>query len=167
MAPIMLIPPKSTTRRTRAVKIAPNAPNCKVDNALQMQPLSFLSPSPVKATTKNVIIRNPTASPKPIHKKSGKIVIVPVTFRTSATIPAIRLTIRPEAVQPILQLQLKKPIISPPITVYAKLLIMLLRMALVCDKIIVILANSILNRVTLQFKSSIISVKRGVILWIK
>ena len=118
MAPIMLIPPKSTAIRTRAVKIAPNAPICKVDKARQMQPLSFLSSS-VKAATKNVTIRSPTAIPKPIQAKRGKTAIVPVMLRTSATTPAIRLAIRPEAVQPILQLQLKKPIISPPLTVYA------------------------------------------------
>ncbi len=121
MAPIMLVATKPTARRTRAVKIVPNAPNCKVDNALQMQPLSFLSPSPVKAATPNVIIRRPTAIPKPIQAKRVEIVIVPVMVRTSATIPEIRLAIRPKAVQPVLQLQLKKPIISPPLTVYAKL----------------------------------------------
>ena len=119
MAPIMRIPPKSTARSTRAVKIAPKAPNCKVDSALQMQPLSFL-PSSVKAATKNVTIRSPTAIPKPIQAKRGKIVIVPVIVRTSVTIPAIRLAIRPNAVHPVLQLQLKKPIISPPIAVYVQ-----------------------------------------------
>ena len=118
MPPIMLIPPKSTAIRTRAVKIAPNAPNCKVDNALQIQPRSLLSSS-VEATIKSVTINKPIATPKPIHKKRGKTAIVPVMLRTSATTPAIRLAIRPEAVQPILQLQLKKPIISPPLTVYA------------------------------------------------
>ena len=117
MAPIMLIPPKSTARRTRAVKIAPNAPSCRVDNALHTQHLSFRSSS-VEATIKSVTINNPIATPKPIHKKRGKTVIVPVMLRTSATTPAIRLTIRPETVQPLLQL--KKPIISPPLTVYAK-----------------------------------------------
>ncbi len=134
MAPIMLIPPKSTARRTRAVKIAPNAPNCKVDKALQMQPLSFL-PSSVKAATPKVTIRRPTAIPKPIHKKRGKTVIVPVILRTRVTIPAIRLTIIPETVQPSLQLQLKKPIISPPLTVYAQPVIMLLQRLMGCDKI--------------------------------
>ena len=132
----MLIPPKSTARRTRAVKISPKAPNCKVDNALQMQPLSLFSHSPVKAATKNVTTRRPTAIPKPIQAKRGKIVIVPVMVRTSVTIPAIRLAIRPETVQPILQLQLKKPIISPPLTVYAQAVIMLLRIVTVCDKMI-------------------------------
>ncbi len=136
MAPIMLIPPKSTARRTRAVNIAPNAPNCKVDKALQMQPLSFLSSS-VKAATKNVIIRRPTAIPKPIQAKRGKIVIVPVIVRTSATMPEIRLAIRPNAVHPVLQLQLKKPIISPPLTVYAQAFIMLLQMVMGCDKMVV------------------------------
>ena len=132
----MLIPPKSTARRTRAVKIAPKAPNCKVDNALQMQPLSLFSHSPVKAATKNVTTRRPTAIPKPIQAKRGKIVIVPVIVRTSATMPEIRLAIRPNAVQPILQLQLKKPIISPPLTLYAQAFIMLLQRVIVCDKIV-------------------------------
>ena len=136
MAPIMLIPPKSTARRMRAVKIAPKAPNCKVDKALQMQPLSLFSHSPVKAATKNVTIRRPTAIPKPIQAKRGKIVIVPVMVRTNATIPEIRLAIRPKAVHPVLQLQLKKPIISPPLTVYAQAFIMLLQMVLACDKMI-------------------------------
>ena len=131
----MLIPPKSTARRTRAVKIAPNAPNCKVDKALQMQPLSLL-PSSVKAATPNVIIKSPTAIPKPIQAKRGKIVIVPVIVRTSATMPETRLAIRPNAVHPVLQLQLKKPIISPPLTVYAQAFIMLLQMVLACDKMI-------------------------------
>lgn len=134
IAPIMLIPPKSTARRTRALKIAPNAPNCRVDNALQMHPLSLFSHSPVKAATKNVTIRRPTAIPKPIQAKRGKIVIVPVMVRTSVTIPAIRLATRPNAVQPVLQLQLKKPITSPPLTLYAKLLIMLLQMISGYDK---------------------------------
>ena len=132
----MLIPPKSTPRRMRAVKIAPKAPNCKVDKALQMQPLSLFSHSPVKAATKNVTIRRPTAIPKPIQAKRGKIVIVPVMVRTNATIPEIRLAIRPKAVHPVLQLQLKKPIISPPLTVYAQAFIMLLQMVLACDKMI-------------------------------
>ena len=132
----MLIPPKSTARRMRAVKIAPKAPNCKVDNALQMQPLSLFSHSPVKAATKNVTTRRPTAIPKPIQAKRGKIVIVPVMVRTNATIPEIRLAIRPKAVNPVLQLQLKKPIISPPLTVYAQAFIMLLQMVLACDKMI-------------------------------
>ena len=132
----MLIPPKSTARRTRAVKIAPNAPNCKVDKALQMQPLSLFSHSPVKAATKNVTIRRPTAIPKPIQAKRGKIVIVPVIVRTSATMPETRLAIRPNAVHPVLQLQVKKTIISPPLTVYAQVIIMLLQMVLACDKMI-------------------------------
>ena len=132
----MLIPPKSTARRTRAVKISPKAPNCKVDNALQMQPLSLFSHSPVKAATKNVTTRRPTAIPKPIQAKRGKIVIVPVIVRTNATMPEIRLAIRPKAVHPVLQLQLKKPIISPPLTVYAQAVIMLLRIVTVCDKMI-------------------------------
>ena len=132
----MLIPPKSTARRMRAVKIAPKAPNCKVDKALQMQPLSLFSHSPVKAATKKVTIRRPTAIPKPIQAKRGKIVIVPVIVRTSATMPEIRLAIRPNAVHPVLQLQLKKPIISPPLTVYAQAFIMLLRIVMVCDKMI-------------------------------
>ena len=134
MARVMLIPPKSTARRMRAVKIAPSAPNCKVDNALQMQPLSLFSHSPVKAATKNVTTRRPTAIPKPIQAKRGKIVIVPVIVRTSATMPEIRLAIRPSAVHPVLQL--KKPIISPPLTVYAQAFIMLLQMVLACDKMI-------------------------------
>ena len=133
----MLIPPKSTARRTRAVKIAPKAPNCKVDKALQMQPLSLFSHSPVKAATKNVTTRRPTAIPKPIQAKRGKIVIVPVIVRTSATMPETRLAIRPNAVHPVLQLQLKKPIISPPITVYAQAFIMLLQMVMGCDKMVV------------------------------
>ena len=132
----MLIPPKSTARRMRAVKIAPKAPNCKVDNALQMQPLSLFSHSPVKAATKNVTTRRPTAIPKPIQAKRGKIVIVPVIVRTNATMPEIRLAIRPNAVHPVLQLQLKKPIISPPLTLYAQAVIMLLRIVMVCDKMI-------------------------------
>lgn len=132
----MLIPPKSTARRMRAVKITPKAPNCKVDNARQMQPFSLFSHSPVKAATKNVTIRRPTAIPKPIQAKRGKIVIVPVMVRTNATIPEIRLAIRPKAVHPVLQLQLKKPIISPPLTVYAQAFIMLLQMVLACDKMI-------------------------------
>ena len=136
MAPIMLIPPKSTARSTSAVKLAPKAPSCKVDNALQMQPFSLFSHSPVKAATKNVTIRRPTAIPKPIQAKRGKSVIGPVMVRTSVTIPAIRLAIRPKAVQPVLQLQLKKPIISPPLTVYAQAFIMLLRIVMVCDKMI-------------------------------
>lgn len=129
----MLIPPKSTARRTKALKIAPNAPNCKDDKARQMHPLSFLSSS-VKAAIPKVIIRRPTAITKPIHKKRGKTVIVPVMLRTSVTIPAIRLTISPETVQPILQLQLKNPIISPPIALYAKRLIMLLQIISGYDK---------------------------------
>ena len=132
----MLIPPKSTARRMRAVKIAPKAPNCKDDNALQMQPLSLFSHSPVKAATKNVTTRRPTAIPKPIQAKRGKIVIVPVIVRTSATMPETRLAIRPNAVHPVLQLQLKKPIISPPLTLYAQAVIMLLRIVMVCDKMI-------------------------------
>ena len=132
----MLIPPKSTARRMRAVKIAPKAPNCKDDKALQMHPLSLFSHSPVKAATKNVTTRRPTAIPKPIQAKRGKIVIVPVIVRTSATMPEIRLAIRPNAVHPVLQLQLKKPIISPPLTVYAQAFIMLLQMVLACDKMI-------------------------------
>ena len=132
----MLIPPKSTARRMNAVKIAPKAPNCKVDKALQMQPLSLFSHSPVKAATKNVTTRRPTAIPKPIQAKRGKIVIVPVIVRTSATMPEIRLAIRPKAVHPVLQLQLKKTIISPPLTVYAQAFIMLLQMVLACDKMI-------------------------------
>ena len=117
MAPIVVIPPKSTARRTRAVKIAPSAPSCRVDKALQIQFRSLLSSS-VEATIKSVTINKPIATPKPIHKKRGKTVIVPVILRTSATIPAIRLTIRPKALQPVLQF--KKPIISPPLTVYAQ-----------------------------------------------
>ena len=136
MAPIMLIPPKSTARRTRAVKIAPSAPSCRVDKALQIQFRSLLSSS-VEATIRSVTINKPIATPKPIHKKRGKTVIVPVILRTSATIPAIRLTIRPKALQPILQLQLKKPIISPPLTVYAQAVIMLLQMVLGYDTIII------------------------------
>lgn len=119
MAPIMLIPPKSTARRIRAVKIAPKAPNCRVVSVLQMQPLSFLSSS-VEATIRSVTINKPIATPKPIQRKRGKTEIMPVMLRISVTIPAIRLTIRPETVQPILQLQLKKTIISPPLTVYAQ-----------------------------------------------
>ena len=119
MAPIMLVATKPTARRTSAVKIVPNAPNCRVDNALQTQLRSLFSQSPVKAATKNVTNRRATAIPKPIQAKSVEIVIVPVMVRTSATMPEIRLTIRPNAVQPVLQLQLKKPIISPPLTVYA------------------------------------------------
>ncbi len=126
----MLVATKPTARRIRAVKIVPNAPNCNVVSVLQMQPLSFLSPSPVKAATPNVIIRRPTAIPKPIQAKSVEIVIVPVMVRTSATMPEIRLAIRPKAVQPVLQLQLKKPIISPPLTVYAQAVIMLLQMVI-------------------------------------
>ena len=90
----------------------------------------------MKAATKNVTIRSPTAIPKPIQAKRGKIVIVPVIVRTSATMPEIRLAIRPNAVHPVLQLQLKKPIISPPLTVYAQAVIMLLRIVMVCDKMI-------------------------------
>lgn len=133
MAPIVVIPPKSTARRTRAVKIVPNALNCKVDNALQMQPLSLLASS-VNAATPNVTINKPIATPKPIHKKSGKTVIVPVMLRTSVTMPETRLTIRPKAEQPTLQLQFKKPIISPPIALYAKQLIMLLQIISGYDK---------------------------------
>ena len=134
MAPIMLVAAKPTARRTRAVKIVPNAPSCKVDSALQMQPLSFLLSS-VEAATKSVTINKPIATPKPIQAKSVEIVTVPVIVRTSATIPATRLAIRPKAVHPVLQLQLKVPIISPPLTVYAQAIIMLLRRVAVCDKI--------------------------------
>ncbi len=116
----MLVATKPTARRTRAVRIVPNAPSCKVDNALQMHPLSLFSFSPAKAATKNVTIRRPTAIPKPIKAKRVEIVIVPVIVRTSATMPETRLAISPKAVQPVLQLQLKKPIISPPLTVYAQ-----------------------------------------------
>ncbi len=133
MAPIVVIPPKSTARRTRAVKIVPNAPNCRVDNALQMQPFSRL-PSSVKAATPKVTINKPIAIPKPIQAKRGKTPIVPVIVRTSATIPETRLTIRPKTEQPTLQLQLKKPIISPPIALYAKQLIMLLQIISGYDK---------------------------------
>ena len=135
MAPIMLVATKPTARRTRAVKIVPRAPNCNVDNALQMQPLSLFASS-VKAATPKVIIRSPTAIPKPIQAKRVEIVIVPVIVRTSATMPEIRLAIRPNAVHPVLQLQLKKPIISPPLTLYAQAVIMLLRIVMVCDKMI-------------------------------
>ena len=133
MAPIAVIPPKSTARRTSAVKIVPNAPNCKVDNSLQMQPLSFLF-SFVKAATSNVTTSSPTAIAKPIHKKSGKTAIVPVMLRISVTIPATRLAAIPNAVQPILQLQ--KPIISPPLIVYAQANIMLLHRFMLCGRML-------------------------------
>ncbi len=116
----MLVATKPTARRTSAVKIVPNAPNCKVVSVLQMQPLSLFSQSPAKAATKNVTIRRPTAIPKPIQAKGIEIIVVPVIVRTSATIPEIRLATMLKIVQPVLQLQLKKPIISPPLTVYAQ-----------------------------------------------
>ena len=118
MAPIILIPPKSTLRRTSAVIIVPIAPKSTDDNALQMHSLIFPH-SFVNAATKSVTTKKPTAIPNPIQAKRGKTVTVPVILRTRVTTPAIRPVIRPNAVQLILQQQFKEPIISPPVTVYS------------------------------------------------